>query len=105
MFGPPERQSFPLIVNSGPLTIGGPPESSGDPKKSGHPALTRRSMSHARKLDLTPVRVRRWSIVGADIVAVTTLYWLTQTVQSDFFLFYYLPIFSAAEFLGRRELK
>lgn len=41
-------------------------------------------------------------IVGFDIAIVSVFYWHTHRVESDLFLFYILPIFTAAEFLRAR---
>jgi len=42
--------------------------------------------------------------VGSDILLISAFYFLTRNTQSDFFLFYYLPIFTAAEYLGTRAM-
>lgn len=43
-------------------------------------------------------------LVGLDIVIISSLYLLTGNTQSDFFLFYYLPILSAGDYLGPRGI-
>jgi hypothetical protein len=56
---------------------------------------------------LSRFRNNRWlqgSMVVIDILSITGLYILTRTLESDFFLFYYVPIFSAAEYLKSRSL-
>ena len=44
-------------------------------------------------------------MVGADIVFISLLYYMTHVAESDFFLFYYLPILSTAEYLGTGEFR
>ena len=49
------------------------------------------------------LRRSRWIQAGtilADIVLISAAYQLTGQYQSDFFLFYYLPIFASVEYLG-----
>jgi GAF domain-containing protein len=43
-------------------------------------------------------------LVAADILLISFFYYLTRTVQSDFFLFYFLPIFIATEYLSGRAM-
>jgi len=38
--------------------------------------------------------------IGLDVSLITYSYFLSNNTQSDFFLFYYLPIFAANEYLG-----
>jgi GAF domain-containing protein/signal transduction histidine kinase len=58
---------------------------------------------HSGREELTKVRLVWGFIVALDIAVVSAFYWLTGNPQSDFFLFYYLPLFTAAEYLGGRE--
>jgi GAF domain-containing protein len=44
-------------------------------------------------------RIQRW-FIGSDIAVISLVYYLTNNLQSDVFLFYYLPILTAAEYLG-----
>jgi len=39
--------------------------------------------------------------IASDILLVSIFYYWTKNTQSDFFLFYYLPILTATEYLGR----
>jgi GAF domain-containing protein len=39
-------------------------------------------------------------IIVADLIFISIAYWLTGVYGSDFFLFYYLPIFEAVEYFG-----
>jgi len=50
-------------------------------------------------------RTKRWAYfqIVCDILLFTALYWFTRTPESDFFLFYFLPIFIAADSLGDGE--
>ena len=41
-------------------------------------------------------------LVGADVLVISACYWFTGNVASDFYLFYYLPLLTAAEFLTFR---
>jgi GAF domain-containing protein len=41
--------------------------------------------------------------IGVDIAFISVAYWLTSNPESDFFLFYYLPIFAAAEYLTTKQ--
>jgi GAF domain-containing protein len=41
-------------------------------------------------------------LVAADIVVISAGYWFTGNAKSDFYLFYYLPLLTAAEFLSIR---
>jgi len=43
-------------------------------------------------------------VVLLDVGVISGFYWLTQNPQSDFFLFYYLPLFTAAEYLRGRDV-
>ena len=47
---------------------------------------------------------RHWrlqtGIILADLIFISIAYWLTGTYGSDFFLFYYLPIFESVEHFG-----
>lgn len=42
--------------------------------------------------------------VALDILCISFFYWWTDNTQSDFFLFYYLPIFYAAEYIGNKAV-
>jgi GAF domain-containing protein len=41
-------------------------------------------------------------LAGADVLVISACYWFTGNVGSDFYLFYYLPLLTAAEFLSFR---
>ena len=41
-------------------------------------------------------------VILSDIGLISWAYWLTNNPQSDFLLFYYLPVFSALEYLNRK---
>jgi len=41
-------------------------------------------------------------IILADVILISIAYWLTGAYGSDFFLFYYLPIFASVEYFGVR---
>jgi GAF domain-containing protein/signal transduction histidine kinase len=56
-----------------------------------------------RSEKLSEVRYVWMAVVGLDIALVSGCYWLTANPQSDFFLFFYLPLFTAAEYLGGRD--
>jgi len=47
-------------------------------------------------------RLMYGALVAADIVVISAGYWSTNNVKSDFYLFYYLPLLTAAEFLSSR---
>src|SRR5205814_7030886 len=56
---------------------------------------------------LVPLERRRLKtfvcgLIFADIAFISIAYWLTNNPESDFFLFYYLPIFAAVEYLDRK---
>ena len=57
-------------------------------------------------LHLHPRQAYSRSIYGllllVDVVLISAVYWQTHRIESDFFLFYYLPIFTAAEYLSAR---
>jgi hypothetical protein len=46
----------------------------------------------------------QYAIIVADIILLTLLYIYTGNPQSDFFLFYYLPALTSAEYLPTREM-
>jgi GAF domain-containing protein len=43
------------------------------------------------------------TLIIVDVLLISAAYWLTGQYGSDFFLFYYLPIFSSVEHLGGRR--
>jgi GAF domain-containing protein len=45
-------------------------------------------------------RLLQTGLILTDIGFISVAYWLTNNPESDFFLFYYLPIFAAVEYLG-----
>lgn len=47
----------------------------------------------------------KWRITCLDIVFISVLYYLTRKLESDFFLFYYLPIITSAEYLSAKRLQ
>jgi GAF domain-containing protein/signal transduction histidine kinase len=42
------------------------------------------------------------ALIAIDVFTISVFYWATGNTESDFFLFYYLPIFTAAEYRGGR---
>jgi GAF domain-containing protein len=42
--------------------------------------------------------------IASDILLISIFYLLTNNIQSSFFLFYYLPIFAATEYLGGKAM-
>ena len=44
------------------------------------------------------------ALIVIDIVLISVFYRLTRNPDSDFFLFYYLPMFEATEYLGRKAI-
>lgn len=48
-------------------------------------------------------KVNRKVIIYSDILLISIFYFLTRHVESDFFLFYYLPLLTASEYLIKRE--
>jgi GAF domain-containing protein len=49
-------------------------------------------------------RLTQRAMIASDIALITAAYALTNNPESDFFLFYYLPIFAAAEHLRDKEV-
>ena len=50
-------------------------------------------------------QIWKWRIICLDILFISIFYYMTRKLESDFFLFYYLPIVASAEYLGDKQLK
>jgi len=64
-------------------------------------AIALAAVAHSRR-NRDPSKPLYATIVILDVVLISTAYWYTQRVESDVFLLYALPIFTAAEYLGVR---
>jgi hypothetical protein len=62
------------------------------------------TIAELRNPAIRRLRIYLWALISIDVLCFSAFYFLTGTEESDFFLFYLLPIFIATEHFNFRNL-